>query len=279
MPNYIPYLSLIIASLLILTIMMVREWKSIILVLHLAFAGMSYIFELVVLVIFKAYDYSPGILKNNYLDSMFGATVSNFCTVPAVAILIAYYQLRSKWIIYAAVFLGGMDWLFVYLNIYRHHWWTSLYTVVTLLGFFWICRTWMTKIRKGRPVFQYFTLLLYTFCVSDSIFFMYLLSGWRRLHFGLYHNPLRDDVMLTVTLSFCIALILVNAMFWSNKYIFTFMGCICIGIGQYFLYETGHLALYVAPWLYASAYAATLLLVAVICRVGLKSLLYFGNKQ
>ncbi|AZN41304.1 hypothetical protein [Paenibacillus albus] len=279
MSNYIPYLVLIIASLLILTIMMIREWKSIIIVSHLSYAGMSYVFEVIILIVLEGYTYSPGLLKNSYLDSMFGATVSNFCTVPAIAILIAYYQLRLRWIIIAAVFLGGVDVLFVYLNIYQHLWWSSSYTVVTLVFFFWFSRMWMIKVLKGNRVFQYITLLMYTFCITDSVFFMYILSGWRRYHLGLYKNPLRDDVMLTVIMSFCITLILVNTVFWSKKHRFTVFGCICIGFAQYFLYKTGHLSLYVAPWLYASAYAATLLLVAVFCRLGLKSLLYYGNKQ
>ncbi|QHW29733.1 hypothetical protein GZH47_02015 [Paenibacillus rhizovicinus] len=272
MPNYMPYLLLAAASLFILTGILIRERRFYVLVIHLSFAGMIYIFEVFNLVVFQAYEYSPGIVRDKYLDSMIGSTVSNFMTVPALALLIAYYQLRWKWIFAGAFTLGGVDLLFVHLQIYTHHWWSSSYTVITLLAFFWMCRTWIRSVRHGKTLIPYITFLMYSFCVADSVFFLFLLSGWRRFQLGLYRNPLRDDVMLTVIVAFCVAFILVNAIYWTNKRSYLMMGFTCILIGQYALYRTGHLSLYVSPWLYSTAYAAALLLISFICIAGLRAL-------
>ncbi|MGG1516704.1 hypothetical protein ABE504_14895 [Paenibacillus oryzisoli] len=279
MPNYVPYLLLACIAILITVVTAIRKREPFAPILHLSFAGMIYVFEVFVLVVFEAYTYYPKFLKNPYLDSMVGATFSNFFIIPSIGVLLAFYQPRRLWIGFFALTMGGIDMLFIRLKLYSHEGWTSWYTIFALLFFFMMCRIWIRKIQEGNRPFCYLTYLMFAFSTTDSIMFTLLLSGLRRLKMGLYQNPYRDDVILTVSSAFVISLLLGSVIYATNKRRYWAAAWVISIIGQYILYRTGHLILFVKPWIYAVAYLAFLGLATWIDKSGLKLLRAYVQKE
>ncbi|RTE04435.1 hypothetical protein [Paenibacillus whitsoniae] len=279
MPNYVPYLLLACIAILITIVTAIRKQEPFTLFLHLSFAGMIYVFEVFVLVVFEAYTYYPKFLKNSFLDSMVGATFSDFFIVPSIGVLLAFYQLRWPWIGFFAAAMSGLDVLFVHLGLYSHEGWSSWYTFFALLFFFPMCRIWIRKIQEGNRSFCYLTYLMFAFSTTDSTMFILLLSGLRRMKMGLYPNPYRDDVILTVCSAFAITLLLGSVIYATNKRRYWAAAWVIIIAGQYILYRTGHLILFVQPWIYAIAFLAFLGAATWMDMIGLKWLRAYVEKK
>lgn len=272
MPNFVPYLILIAAALSLLITTIVQRRQYFVVAMHLSFAGMIYLFEVFVLVIFQGYSYHLELMPHSHLDSMIGAVASNLITVPAVGIFIAFHQLRWPWMFAFALLLGGMDVLFVHLDIYRHAWWKSYYSVVTAFLFFWICTRWLQRMKEGRPVTRYLTSILYTFCVIDSMLFIPMLMGWRRVHFGIYENIERDDVISTVITALCIAFVICNAAYWSDKRRYWPAAWMFVLACLYGMNRLGYLDVKIPLWLYALSYLLILVFATWLSRIGFRSM-------
>ncbi|MNP37294.1 hypothetical protein D3C76_1307360 [compost metagenome] len=98
--------------------------------LFLTYVGMIYVFEYVILVCLHSYTYYPHILSDPYMDSMMGAFISNFLTVPTVGLIMVIYRLRFRWTVIFAMLMIGIEWLFLKLGIYKHEWWRLSYSFV-----------------------------------------------------------------------------------------------------------------------------------------------------
>ncbi|WP_134685696.1 hypothetical protein [Brevibacillus migulae] len=262
MPNYIPYLLIILVcfSMFLWLIARTRSYQTVI--LYLTYVGMVYIFEYFVLVILDAYAYIPHFIANPYLDNMLGAFVSNFVIVPVLASLIAVLQLHVGWIIAISLLLCGIEWLFLQLGIYQLHWWKISYTFPGLLFFFWLTRLWYRKVMDGNRIYQYITFLMFTFTVVDSAVFLLLLSGIRQFQPGVYENMYRDDVFFSALYAFIKMLVLANSIYWSAKLRFAFIAIGAILVGQFSLIQAGILKLYVpyGTFLLIYLFACTLII-------------------
>ncbi|CAG7645955.1 hypothetical protein PAESOLCIP111_05060 [Paenibacillus solanacearum] len=256
MPNVIPYLLLIlcIVPVLIWLLCHTRQFHTI--ALYFSFVGMIYIFEFFIIVILDAYEYAPGIFPNRYKDNMVGAVVSNFIAVPIIATLIGTLQLRSRWIVIFACLFGAIEWGFLRLGVYVHHWWTIGYTVVSLLFFFWLTRMWMRQVQAGNAVLRYVTYFTYVFCLTDTLVFAFILFGLRQFASGLYDHNDRDDVFVTVLYAFAKAAVIVNATYWTRKarWISIGLAMALILASQIFLIRFGILHVYISYGLYYSIY-------------------------
>lgn len=117
MPNYLPYLILILVSIFILTYTIINQRQFGVFVLVISFSGMVYVAEFFVMVIGNCYYYKPEILSVPYYDNILGAIVSNLFILPALGVFAAYYKLRLKWIILFAITLVGVELAFEAMNI------------------------------------------------------------------------------------------------------------------------------------------------------------------
>lgn len=147
MPNYIPYLFLTIISILILIYVIVHKRQFGLTVLFLSFSGMVYTAEFFVLILGNSYVYYPEVFHVPYYDNVLGAIVSNLFVIPVLGLVAAVYQLRLRWLIFFAVVLVGVEWLFESLNIYHSNWWRKEYTFIAVIFFFLLSKFWMRALR------------------------------------------------------------------------------------------------------------------------------------
>lgn len=277
MPNYVPYLVLIMITIpiLIWVIHYTRQIQT--LLFYLAFAGMIYFFEFVVVVLFNAYEYFPGILSNHYQDNMLGAVVSNTLAVPIMATFIATLRLRWYWISFFAFLFGGIEWLFLHLGVYEHHWWKISYTVISLHFFFWMTKLWIKRVKEGSLFFQYITYFMCMFTIVDTIFFSLAIFGLRRYHIGVFWDIYHDDTLFTFYYSLFKTFLFVNAMYWSQKVRWILLVWITILLTQYLFTSYEMITFLINPWGFHIIYMSCILIITILSYLSLRSFRRFSK--
>ncbi|MBY0098470.1 hypothetical protein [Mesobacillus maritimus] len=178
-----PYLLLLFihSSLLIYTFLKSKNRKRTFIAL-ISNIGMAYIFEYFTYNIFKAYRYKPALLKNKSLDSILGAIFSQAIFIPFTALYISVFHLGWKFKLLASLYFASIEHLFVRLDIYKHYWWKTIYTLTLLPVYFSITSKWDELLKKRNPVIlfvSYFNLILVT-----SVNLLFFLSILGKVRFG-----------------------------------------------------------------------------------------------
>ena len=149
------YLGLATISLILLAFVYFKTKNYRSLLLYLGMVGVGYMIEFFIYVLLDSYEYDPDIIaRDAYYDYNMGAISSNMLTLPVTATLIAVYRLSWIWIAIFTVLIVGIEWLFLKLGIYHHHWWRTAYTGIGLLVYYRFAKFWFTKFMhpfKGYP--------------------------------------------------------------------------------------------------------------------------------
>lgn len=112
-----------------------------------------------------------------------------FVIVPVIATAFVVLRLRKMWAIAIALFLTGIEWLFLKLDIFDHHWWKLPYTTASVLILLGIARLLDNKISQGNRFFRYIILFSFSFWWIDTSTFALLLSGVRHYVAGVFEEP------------------------------------------------------------------------------------------
>ncbi|MEO2076960.1 MAG: hypothetical protein ABGX20_16445 [Bacillus sp. (in: firmicutes)] len=132
MPNYFFYLVLILISIMLFIFSWKKAENKKMIIFYLCMAGSIYYFEFLILVVFKGYEYIPGVFKEPYFDNIFGANVSDGFIVPLATVFIAIFDLGIGWIAMIVLIFLGIEELFLFLKVYKQFWWKTLYTALSL---------------------------------------------------------------------------------------------------------------------------------------------------
>lgn len=173
------YYGLILIGLILLIAALIykKDWK--ILVLHLNVASVIHPFEIIVLILFSGYQYSPGFLLDARLDNYLGSYVSNSLIVPASAVIINAFSLSWYHSLTSAAIFTVIDWYYTTLGIYHHFWWRSAYTGIGLLILYRISK-WIWKgLQRTQPqlIFKLFTIYLSYAPLHNLIIFVFNKGG------------------------------------------------------------------------------------------------------
>lgn len=264
MPHFIPYLLLLIFSILIMVYLLVRTRSYYTIILLLSLSGMIYLFEYVILVLFDAYHYKPMVLSNPFVDSTIGALISNLFIVPTIATTFVLLRLHKLWSIVFALFFTGIEWLFLRLGVFEHNWWRLPYTTVSiliLLGIAWLLNK---KAVQGNTVIRYIILFMFSFWLIDNLTFNLLLAGVRHYVLGVFEDPARDDSVLHVPYSLLKALLITSAIYWTRKIYWLIGAVILILASTICLIRLNVLQLYVHEWMYLLIYILCCLLCVIV---------------
>lgn len=271
MPNFVPYVLLIVLSLAVLIWIFIQTKRFRTFVVYLTFAGMIYVFELVIVIILGAYEYKPEISSIRYADNMIGASVSNTLTVPTIATLISVYQLRFRWIVFFALFFGVIEFLFVHWGVYVHHWWRASYTVVSLLLYFSLTKWWIRPFFSGTRSIQAVSFFVYTMALVLTFMFAFSLLGIRLFEPGIFKDVYRDDVLFLSLYGDMKALLIAAAIFWLRDWRWLIAAGGIIAVSQYAMIRSDILRIFIPMPLYALYYFACCCLVIGLCYLARKS--------
>lgn len=226
-PNYWWYLLLFICSAIFFT---VSFWKNNnrkrLLQTFFFIAGLSYLFDFIVLVLFNGYQYKPNLVKPLWFDSSFGSIFSQGIAVPVAAMTIVSFNLGFIWILILSIFFIGIEELFLTLKIYEQHWWKTYYTGIFLVGGFYLSKKWFELLRFPSTMTKFVTMYM-TLCVySNSLrFAMVLLFSTHFYSVGWFPDSIRDHIaanaLFLFILMFPITTVIVYRYNW--RWIFTFL--------------------------------------------------------
>ncbi len=190
------YLGLATISLILLAFVYFKTKNYRSLLLYLGMVGVGYMIEFFIYVLLDSYEYDPDIIaRDAYYDNNMGAIASNMLTLPVTATLIAVYRLSWIWIAIFTVLIVGIEWLFLKLGIYHHHWWRTAYTGIGLLVYYRFAKFWFTKFihpLKGIP--HSVTLYFITWGLFTMQFFPISFFNSRYYNIGWFDNRSHDTI-------------------------------------------------------------------------------------
>ncbi|WP_110111704.1 hypothetical protein [Bacillus sp. CGMCC 1.16541] len=205
MPHYIPFLFLVIISLVLFTIVLWHKRDPILIVLFLFMTGLAYVLEYIILILLNSYRYNPNLMQNDYFDNILGSVTSQAFAFPVMAVVIAAYQLRLSYIIVLSIMFMGIEELFITWGVYTQYWWKTYYTATFMIIGYLIAKTWYVWLHERFNVFIH-TATLYFSMISINATVMFIaVAGYKThwLQMNLFANSIRDHINLN-TLYVCI---------------------------------------------------------------------------
>ncbi|MDU0204701.1 hypothetical protein RQP52_26800 [Paenibacillus sp. PFR10] len=218
------FFALLISSTLIFCFIILKKRNTQTLFLYLTMVGYGYIIETMIFNFLGSYDYKPNIIKHNaFYDSELGAFFSNALSLPVIATLIATFHLNWLWIVFFSGYFVGIEWLFLKLHIYTHHWWRLEYTGLGLLMYFGLAKIFYKWILHPSIGFKH-NLMLYliTGSISASAHILPMLFFMNRFYRpGWFEDVGRDSIAFSAIYYLCASLIycLIVKINWKMKWI------------------------------------------------------------
>ena len=175
--------------------------------LFLIISGMTFSFEAIIFLFFKAYNYYPMIIPQSPIDDGLAGNLFSQFTVTATAILISIFNLKFYWFFIFSLIYGIIEEFFLSLGIYSHNWYQTWMTMLGLVLLFYIAKKMdEVKFKQISPIWKYIFMLfgLYTLHMP-IIFWPSILSGIIKLN-----TKILPDAMISYALISLINLILLS---------------------------------------------------------------------
>ena len=159
----------------------------------------AFVCEMIVLLFFDSYSYKPGVYTDYYAENIFGHIVPNATLWPAVALLVATYSLRYRWILLIAVIFTLLDILYTSLGIYEHHWWQTWMTAVGGFCYLALMQKWYFRLSSNRThVLRFITFWFALLVLLKLPISTLLLTGTQLTYVGWFENLYRDSGVFSV---------------------------------------------------------------------------------
>jgi hypothetical protein len=208
--------------------------------------GFTFVLEAILAIGFEAYVYHPKIVADLFLDSVFGNYFSQL-SISSTTVLISVFNLSYLWYFGFAIIYYFIEELFLYLGIYEHHWYQSVYTIVGFILLAWVVRRWYRKINQEKTRLLYYTSLFLSVFASNSftIIFTQRLLGVQIFKGHIFADMSKDHT--TTGLLYQFLLINLLMILYQANYKWLKKGIVFIGLflGQYLLYRIGFI--YISP--------------------------------
>ncbi|MBM7704699.1 hypothetical protein [Metabacillus iocasae] len=248
MPHYVPFLVLVIISMMIFGIVLWLKRDSTLFILFLFMTGLAYFLEYIILILFNSYRYNPDLMKEDYFDNILGSVTSQAFAFPIMAVVIAAYQLRLPYIVIISIMFMGIEELFLSWDVYTHNWWKTPYTGVFMTIGFLISKIWYEWLHERFSMFIH-TLTLYFSMISINATIMFVIvatfqTHWLQLDF--FQNSTRDHINLNTLYVFLLTAIYVCLILKQASILWIGSVIVLIRIFDWMLIQVGVLSL--APW-------------------------------
>lgn len=231
MENWVWYLGLTIISSIIIGVTFWKRWNPRLILFYFFLSTWVLYFEYVIMVIFKSYTYYPNVLGNNYSDNILGAIVSDFFSVPSVAVTIAAFKLKFRWILLLSTAFMGIESLFVMLGLYEHYWWKTIYTGFGLVIYFSASKyLWKYFFQKMQKHYIQILGLYSSYHVLHGLlsFALVSLANLYYFKYGMFTDPIRDHYFLNFPYTTIISLIIAVIIWLKLKWYYRIIGILII---------------------------------------------------
>ena len=177
-------------------------------VLLMNYIGFSYIFEYIVVALFNGYVYKPKFLRNKVLDNYFGVIFSQFFYVPITALFITVFQLGWKSKVIFSLYLILIERVFIYLRVYKNHWWKTTYTFILILVSFFLNDKWLKLLKEKNPIIMFisfFNVIQVRWMNTIYIFAVLRKIGYKQGRFNSWEEHFRIAPAIGLSISLLLA--------------------------------------------------------------------------
>jgi hypothetical protein len=248
MPNWVPFACLSIISVFLLRYMLVKKTEKAprIIQFWLFISGIAYLFEYVIFILLNSYQYNPDFFSSHFNDSIAGSIISQALAVPVAITLIVVFHLRFRWIFFIIGLFFLIETFFLYLGIYEHNWWKSIYTILFLSLAVMLSKVWWRYLYPGKYHYINFVTLYFAIVtLSQTMGWIFSsLLGLYELPIGLFSGEMRDNVAGNgVYLFFSSYLYTLNIYYRYNDLPYTVMTIVFLLTIEIFMVNQGILLL------------------------------------
>lgn len=187
---------------------------------YMTLVGLVLFFETIILVVFKAYNYYPMIIRTSPFDDVLAGNLFSQFSVSATALLVAVFNLKYYWIFILSGLYGLIEELFLALGIYSHNWYQTWMTVVLLNIYFWWAKKNYFKGLKGiKPLRYYLYIFLGLFPLDVvTILWGFILSGYQNYTRNFIPDSIRSPYVMAVLYYMLVAVSMILIYFLGLKW-------------------------------------------------------------
>ena len=211
MPNVVWFYIVASIGLALLVFVFIRKRPLVdLLSFFFASAAVAYLLEVIVLFVFRSYNYKPGLFSDPIAEDIFGHLICNGLFWGGFMMLVSAFSLRFYWAALIAVFFMLVEEFFLTKGLYVHFWWkiymTGIGAFVILLGM----KKWYALLKARTHAFwrfEAFYFISWLLLVGPTLVLM--VAG--KQHFGLglsqnhYLNDIFTEVPYCLLMSFAVA--------------------------------------------------------------------------
>lgn len=196
MPGYFYYIAVSVMGLALAVFVICKNKNRVKLITFYLFSALfADCGEVLALLLLNAYSYKLDLFTNPWADNIWGHLLPNNTLWPAVAVFIAAYAPRFRWIISISVLFIMLDILFIQLGVYVHHWWQSWMSGVAVFLYCIIMRFWYSKLEDNKfKILRFFTFSSMFTIIMFLPTATLLLADKEFYRVGIYTNLYKDSI-------------------------------------------------------------------------------------
>ena len=202
--------------------------------------GFTYILEVMLVIVFNAYHYHPGLVSDSFQDSVLGNIFSQV-SVSTSAVLIAVFGLSWIWRAGFSVAYFLVDVLFIALGIYEHNWYRSVYTLFGFFIYSWLIKFWFDRFKSGgyRHLFN-ITWFLGAFAVTGNTIMMpQKLLKLQIFSVGIFADISKDHTVGMLIYGPILIILMIALHYWQARRAVKWIPFLFFAAMQYVLYVSG----------------------------------------
>lgn len=200
MPGYIYYIAVSVIGLALAVYVIYKKKNYAKLITFYLFATLvADCGEVLVMLLLNSYTYKLGVFADPIANDVLGHLLPNSTLWPAVAIFIAAYKPRLRWIVTIAFGFFVLDIIFIQLGVYKHNWWQSWMSGAAVFIYCVLMRFWYSKLEDSK------ILRFISFSSAYSLIMFLpavtlLLIGNQFYSVGIFTDKYRDSVIFSFAL-------------------------------------------------------------------------------
>lgn len=168
--------------------------------------GMAYLFEYIVLNVFRGYQYKAFFIKNKELNNILGAIFSQAIFVPFTALFITSMHWGWKAKCLFTLYFAAVETLFLRIGIYKQNWWRTIYTSIFLPIFFTLSDKWYEHLKRRTPFVMFTSLFLISMATNVNMLFILAVNRKFKFGYGWFHSW-REHFLLAPLYSIVVSLV------------------------------------------------------------------------
>lgn len=182
---------------------------STLIVFYLFATGITWLGEFTVLGLFDSYVYKTGLFVDPWAQNLLGHLILNITLYPAIAIVCVAYGHRYWGIGLTSALFVFIEYLFVKMGLYEHHWWRYYMTGIVVIVYLLFSKYWYPEMVQ-RPYgfvrnFTYYFVALVIIHIPSPVL---LLLGKQHYQMGFVNNMFDNFYLSSIIIVFFYHMIL-----------------------------------------------------------------------